>query len=112
MPYKDKKKAKEYSKRWNKAYYSKHKKEEIERSKARKKMLREWFNKYKKNLSCSKCGENHTACLEFHHLNEKEKSFGISHSIESMGYSKEKMMNEIKKCIVLCSNCHRKLHSN
>lgn len=25
-------------------------------------------------------------------------------------YSKERILREIEKCVVICSNCHRKLH--
>jgi len=112
MPYKDRQKIIEYKRRWNKKYYENHKQEELARVKKRKKQLRKWFNGYKKTLTCSKCGENHPACLEFHHLDEKKKSFIISEAIEKRGYSKEKMLLEISKCIVLCANCHKKLHSN
>lgn len=112
MPYKDKQKRVEYKKRWNKEYYSIHKQQELERVKKRKQQLRSWFNKYKENFSCSKCREKTPVCLEFHHLDKKRNSFSISESIESGGYSKAKIIAEINKCIVLCANCHRKLHSN
>jgi predicted HNH restriction endonuclease len=26
------------------------------------------------------------------------------------GYSKERVIDEIEKCVVLCANCHRKFH--
>jgi len=55
-----------------------------------------------------KCGENYSACLEFHH-NIKSKEINISDAI-SRGWSMERIMKEIEKCIVLCANCHRKLH--
>jgi len=110
MPYKDKEKAREYKRKWNKEYYSKHKKNEIERVKNRKERIRSWFKKYKQNLKCSKCGEDHVACLEFHHPNEKNKFFSILTAIERRGFSKERILSEIKKCTVLCANCHRKLH--
>lgn len=64
------------------------------------------FHDWKKTLSCSNCSENHPACLEFHHLDPSKKDFLISKIITS----KKKLTEELKKCIVLCSNCHRKLH--
>lgn len=112
MPYKDKQKRIEYKKRWDKKYYATHRQEELDRVRKRKKQLRKWFNGYKQTLVCSKCGENHPACLEFHHLNEKTKSFRISEAIEQRGCSKDRIMSEISKCIVLCANCHKKLHAN
>ena len=112
MPYKDKQKRIEYKKRWDKKYYATHRQEELDRVRKRKKQLRKWFNGYKQTLVCSKCRENHPACLEFHHLNEKTKSFRISEAIEQRGCSKDRIMSEISKCIVLCANCHKKLHAN
>lgn len=55
--------------------------------------------------SCSQCGENHPAVLDFHHTDPTEKEISVSQS-----KSKKQILSEIQKCIVLCSNCHRKLH--
>ena len=97
MPYKDRQKRIEYKRRWNKEYYKKHRKEEIERVRKRKKQIRKWFNEYKKTLTCSNCRENHPACLEFHHLDKKRKDFIISEAIEKKGYSKNKIMESSKR---------------
>jgi hypothetical protein len=67
---------------------------------------KKWMNEIKSTLKCEKCGENHIATLDFHHINPNEKEFQIAQSY----FSKEKILEEMKKCIVLCSNCHRKLH--
>lgn len=42
---------------------------------------------------------------DFHHVNPDEKLFNISGS--GITRSKEKCCNEAKKCVMLCSNCHR-----
>ncbi len=68
------------------------------------------YIEYKKTLKCKECGENHIACLEFHHRNPAEKAFGIGHSF--VGKSMEQLRKEIAKCDVLCANCHKKLHYN
>jgi hypothetical protein len=54
---------------------------------------------------CIICGETHPACLEFHHKDPLKKEFLISKL-----YNKKRILEEIKKCNVLCSNCHRKYH--
>jgi CRISPR/Cas system-associated protein Cas10 (large subunit of type III CRISPR-Cas system) len=54
---------------------------------------------------CAHCGENHPAVLDFHHLDPNTKDDHIA-SI----WSRKRIIEEAKKCIVLCSNCHRKLH--
>lgn len=64
------------------------------------------YRDYKKTLSCSKCGESHPACLDFHHKGNKE--FNISNVIRRKSFKTIK--KEIDKCIVLCANCHRKEH--
>jgi hypothetical protein len=69
---------------------------------------REWFNEFKKTLKCIVCGENHIACLEFHHRDPKQKEFGIAGAISHS--NKEKVIKELEKCDVLCANCHRKHH--
>ncbi len=73
-----------------------------------KQKTKEWFQDYKKNLKCERCPENHIACLEFHHLNPKEKEVSIGNAINR--WSIKRILEEIKKCSVLCSNCHRKEH--
>lgn len=56
---------------------------------------------------CMKCGWNEDYyVLEFHHKNNN-KEFQISDKILSW----EKMKQEIQKCELLCSNCHRSIHS-
>jgi len=68
-----------------------------------------WYKEYKATLDCIRCGENHPACLDFHHRDPGQKSFRIS-SFGYMGWSKDRILAEIAKCDVLCANCHRKLH--
>lgn len=71
--------------------------------------LKNWYKNIKIFKKCEKCGEDHIACLEFHHINPLEKKFNISMAI-SWGWSKNKILKEMDKCIVLCSNCHKKEH--
>jgi hypothetical protein len=76
---------------------------------AHKKKLREWLRKYKTGLRCKQCGEDHIACLEFHHRDPSLKHKKVS-QMPSEGYSVDSIMAEIAKCDVLCANCHAKLH--
>ena len=47
--------------------------------------------------------------LEFHHVENSGKDFGIS----DKGYTRswEKIREELDKCILLCANCHREVHA-
>ncbi len=67
-----------------------------------------WFQKIKRQHSCVDCEESHPVCLDFHHIDPTTKEFSIGQKCRT--YSKERIIAEIKKCICLCSNCHRKLH--
>lgn len=75
----------------------------------RKQDLRDWLSELKSTLKCNRCPEKHIACLDFHHTDPSKKEEGVAKMIHD-GYSKEKILEEIAKCEVLCSNCHRKEH--
>ena len=64
-----------------------------------------------KGSKCEICGYNKCiAALEFHHKDPAEKDFGIS----AKGYTRswEAVKIELDKCILVCANCHRELHSS
>lgn len=62
-----------------------------------------------KEYKCENCGyDKNTAAITFHHLDPAEKEFGIAEI--SKTYSLDKLREEIKKCIVLCHNCHMEEH--
>lgn len=63
---------------------------------------------YKRGLGCSRCGENDPRVLQFHHTDPSEKDQDIS--TLSRRYSIDRVFEEIKKCEVICANCHIKLH--
>lgn len=63
----------------------------------------------KKINKCGKCSEDTACCLDFHHINPETKKFTIGNALK-MKISTEEMLEELKKCIILCSNCHRKAH--
>lgn len=57
---------------------------------------------------CNSCGlVDHQSVYDFHHLNPSEKERGVSTMVQ---YTKAKFELELSKCILLCANCHRKLH--
>lgn len=57
------------------------------------------------NRGCNECGyDAHPVSLEWHHKNDKYKS--ISQMINQT-YGQKRIEEEVEKCIVLCSNCHK-----
>lgn len=64
---------------------------------------------YKGGARCSICGyDKYIGALEFHHVNPDEKEFSFS---KMRSYNFERVKPELDKCIVVCSNCHKELHS-
>jgi hypothetical protein len=80
-----------------------------ERTLQRRAELRAWVYRLRQSHGCSRCTEDNPACLEFHHVDEADKEMQIGRMV-THGYSRERIEEEIEKCIVLCANCHRKEH--
>ena len=102
--YKDKEKVKQYRLKHyleNRLYY-------IYKAKKYKQNLKKWYYNEKSKYSCKKCGETHIPSLEFHHRDPSTKVMAISAMVGN-GYSKKRILEEIKKCDCLCPTCHRKL---
>lgn len=108
MPYKDPIKRREMQKKYLKTHYQNNKEYYLNRNKKRKIDNSKYVEELKKKSKCANCPENHIGCLDFHHLDESNKEFTISSG--SLSISRSRLIKEIAKCIILCSNCHRKLH--
>lgn len=78
------------------------------RKKREKERYDTFYNEMKKyRTKCAKCGESKWYLLEFHHKEPEEKEFNISQ------WRKREIklaIEEIKKCDVLCKNCHAEFH--
>lgn len=58
---------------------------------------------------CERCGyDKYIGALEFHHKDPEQKDFGISNKGHSRSW--EVVKNELDKCSILCSNCHKEVH--
>lgn len=74
---------------------------------ARIKLLRQdQLFEYLSDKSCEHCGINDMRVLDFDHIDHKTKRFNIARGVNEC-YSWEQILIEIKKCRILCSNCHR-----
>lgn len=79
-----------------------------EDSLARQKKIKAQCVDYKGG-KCSHCGIKDDPCIyDFHHLDASKKSYTIARFASR---SLEVLKSELDKCILLCSNCHRKQHS-
>ena len=78
----------------------------------RRKLYLAKADKQKQEIGCAICGYNkYGSVLEWHHNNPKEKDFNPG---DIMNQTSLKAWNlyqeEIKKCTLLCANCHREWH--
>lgn len=81
----------------------------VEAVQRRRDMLKEKAVEYKGG-KCERCPYNKCiAALDFHHLDPKEKDFGIADNGHTRSW--EKIKQELDKCIMLCANCHREEHA-
>ena len=77
---------------------AKHKKQYSDRN-------RKFVNRYKKLLGCTLCGWNKSTWgLHFDHINPQDKTTEIS---KMMSVSRREIKKEIRKCRLVCANCHR-----
>lgn len=115
MPYRDKEKLSSYRKQYyekNKdsahQYYLENKEKYKKRNSLAKERNRTFINQFKLENGCSKCGYNkHPSALDFHHKNDKKD--GIARMVNS-SLSLSAIQEEMSKCVLLCSNCHREEH--
>jgi len=80
---------------------------EISERKRRKELLVKMLGGH-----CIRCG--YSKCIEalsFHHKNQSEKSFDISHNGGILN-DWDMVVKEAKKCELLCLNCHSETHNH
>jgi hypothetical protein len=95
--------------KYGKKYYELHREKCVERNRVYQAKQKKLWWEFKKTLKCAKCGESHPACIDFHHLdrNDKDKRH-VNVLIKNRQYAQA--YREVEKCLVVCANCHRKIH--
>ncbi len=59
---------------------------------------------------CMICGYSRcVAALDFHHIDESKKKFGLG--LSGLTRSWDRVKVEADKCILICANCHREVHA-
>lgn len=111
MPYKDPKLAKEYHAKYMKeVWYPKNKAKHIAYVQKNKLLVKEFIDTYKRERSCVDCGfsgKEFPYVLDFDHLHKGSvKKFNIGSWSRSV-LSVVAITKEIKKCELVCANCHR-----
>jgi len=62
-----------------------------------------------KSGGCSICGCMEQSKLQLHHINKTEKIADIN-IVFKLGT--KLFLDELKKCVVVCNECHKELHKN
>ena len=92
-------------------HYEKYKEEYRHRAKVRRESLKTIYRSnmlaFLANERCALCGESDIRVLEFDHLDPLAKEFTISQAVR-LNRSWDEVLREIKKCRILCANCHKK----
>ena len=78
------------------------------RIKSLKNQTIDYVDEFRKNNSCIKCGESRWWVLDFHHHTPSEKKGNIG-DLKHSGCFKI-LKAEMKKCVMLCRNCHSDFH--
>ena len=88
------------------AYMREYIKKNYGEMKARMAAKRQEIAEWKRERGCTVCGEDEPWVLDMHHLdpNEKEANSAQSATLKTF-------LKEADKCVLLCSNCHRKVHA-
>jgi len=68
-----------------------------------------WLDEIKRSRGCKMCNITDSRVLDFHHRESESKLFTVGGFRNSIGI--ERVKDEIKKCDIVCANCHRILHS-
>lgn len=97
----------EKQKNWKTEHYLKNKETYRSKQSEQRNSIKEYIDSLKDK--CVNCTESDISCLDFHHIIGEEKDNSLSNAIKNK-WGKKRIEEEIKKCVVLCSNCHRKLH--
>ena len=93
----------------NRASYKKRVRDRTEEIRIRQRAIREHIQGLKISLGCKTCGYAKCArALEWHHIDD-DKEHNVARMM-AQGRALTSILEEIKKCVCLCSNCHREVH--
>ena len=93
-----------------KNHYTRNRQVVIQQTRNRCLIYRDVLISWKETLHCVTCKESDRVCLDFHHIDSDSKDGEISKMMHSGMIKKAKQ--ELKKCVVVCKNCHSKIHAN
>lgn len=92
-------------KEYDKKYYEDDKERRKQINKRWQEEFIEWYNELKQK-PCTDCNKKFDpVCMQWDHLPKYDKIEGVG-KLARTTWSKEKVLEEIKKCELVCANCH------
>jgi len=70
--------------------------------------LKEWYKNLKAQSCCHMCGGR--KYLQYHHIDPTKKVDNVARLVHANA-SKEVILEEITKCVLLCRRCHCRVHA-
>jgi hypothetical protein len=80
-----------------------------ETARSRRRERLDKYAQWKSQQRCQFCPETSPCCLDLHHLDPSQKDQALANVASR--WSWERLSREIEKCIVVCRNCHAKIHA-
>ena len=90
------------------ASYLSNKQHYIKNAAVRSRFYQQQYKNWKNTLACVMCPESEPCCIELHHLDPLTKEGDPSALFRKVGA--DRYREELLKCVVVCSNCHKKIH--
>lgn len=91
---------------WREANPERHAESASRHKAAHKARMRAWVDELRTG-PCSDCGKVYpTCCMDFDHVDGNRKRFNVSAALMN-GAPSEVIADEIARCELVCSNCHR-----
>jgi hypothetical protein len=108
VPYKDPNVRKERHKEYSKAHYERNKAAVIAKARVQRISFAKRWKEFKAQQSCINCGFSHPAAIDFHHVKKHPSNRKLFRLLQNRSFAKA--LEEVKKCVPLCANCHRVHH--
>lgn len=90
---------------FNVSYYARHRAQEIERVRVRQAATLDFLRELRR-VPCADCGGTFEPYqMDFDHRDPAKKSFDVT-SGRAMLMSRDRLLDEVAKCEIVCANCH------
>jgi hypothetical protein len=108
VPYKDPEVRKQKLKEYSRKHYETNREAVKARTAGARRGFRKVWDDFKRKQVCIKCGFAHPAAIDFHHVQYHPDNQKLYKLLQNRSF--KAALEEVKKCVPLCANCHRIHH--